>query len=91
MGKYDSITSMACDGANPIEIISKPSPWFSNTTIDPKFIVLHCIGFNDRLEILVQYHVRAHYLVPQQTLGGSQFYALVMPRYASGMRGSVAG
>lgn len=64
---------------NEINIISAPSPYYTNTTIEPKFIVLHCIGYKDPLEALNQNKVSCHYLIPQQNSSELIVYEVVKP------------
>lgn len=52
---------------NNMTVIAKPSRHYTNTTIETKYIVIHCMGYKKPLEILDRYNVSCHYLVPEQT------------------------
>jgi N-acetylmuramoyl-L-alanine amidase len=42
------------------------NPYFSNQTITPKFILLHCTGYHDPQEVWLKNQVSTHYLIPEQ-------------------------
>lgn len=52
--------------APKLTIIPAPSPYFTNQTITPYYILLHCIGYEDPLEVLNANNVSCHYLIPEQ-------------------------
>jgi len=60
-------------------IIKQHTPYFENTEIEPKFIVLHCIGSEDPFTLLQQHEVSAHFLIPCQTTPGLEVVQLVEP------------
>lgn len=63
---FNSKQNKAKKVESSIVIEEAPSPYFTNTTITPQFIVLHCTGYKDPLEVLKQNKVSCHYLIPQQ-------------------------
>jgi N-acetylmuramoyl-L-alanine amidase len=68
-----------------LNIVGRPSPNFSNTTIKPIFIVLHCIGGDDPLATLLSSGVSAHYLVPVQNTSDLTAFQMVFDDPNSGL------
>jgi len=75
--KLSKITNYFRPKAPKYKINMKDSPHFTDKIIEPKFIVLHCIGYHDPVAILEQYSVSAHFLIPKQTKHYLEVYQLV--------------
>src|SRR5438876_212234 len=53
---------------SPDDLIIEPRPsrWFTNEPVKPVFIVLHCSGYNNTLEVFDKFKVSCHYFIPEQ-------------------------
>lgn len=49
-----------------LTILQQPSPFFRKRSWEPSYIILHTIGYNNPLEILLQNNVSYHYVIPLQ-------------------------
>jgi N-acetylmuramoyl-L-alanine amidase len=66
-------------GSSALCIQSKYNPNFSNRSIVHRYILLHCIGYEDPLAVLNESGVSAHYFIPVQNHTGLVAYQLVDP------------
>lgn len=59
-------TKSNSDNIDSLIIEPRPSQWFTDEPIEPLYIVLHCSGYNNTLDVFDKSKVSCHYFIPEQ-------------------------